>query len=62
MPLTGRDGRHIGVLQLFCRYAGDFTRQDEYVATEMAQLSCIAVENACLMQEISQLNAGLEKK
>ena len=50
------------MLQLFCRYAGDFTRQDEYVATEMAQLSCIAVENACLMQEISQLNAGLEKK
>jgi len=28
----------------------------------MAQLSCIAVENACLMQEVSQLNAGLEKK
>lgn len=62
VPLTGRDGRHIGVLQLSARYEGDFTRQDEYVATEMAQLSCIAVQNACLMQEVSQLNTGLEKK
>ena len=62
VPLTGRDGRHIGVLQLSCRYEGDFTRQDEYVATEMAQLACIAVQNACLMQEVSRLNAGLEKK
>ena len=62
VPLTGRDGRHIGLLQLSDKYEGDFTRQDEYVATEMAQLSCIAVENADLMQQVSQLNAGLEKK
>ena len=62
VPLTGRDGRHIGVLQLSGKYGGDFTQQDEYVATEMAQLSCIAAENACLMQEVSQLNTGLEKK
>ena len=62
VPLTGRDGRHIGVLQLSGKYQGDFTQQDEYVATEMAQLSGIAVENARLMQEVSQLNTGLEKK
>ena len=62
VPLTAHDGRHIGLLQLSARYEGDFTRQDEYVATEMAQLSCIAVENAGLLQEVSQLNAGLEKK
>ncbi|MBG6074674.1 PAS domain S-box protein [Polaromonas sp. CG_9.11] len=62
VPLTGRDGRLIGVLQLSGKYAGDFTQQDEYVATEMAQLSCIAVENAGLLQEVSQLNTGLEKK
>jgi len=62
VPLTGRDGRHIGVLQLSSKYEGNFTQQDEYVATEMAQLASIAVENACLLLEISQLNAGLEKK
>lgn len=62
VPLTGHDGRHIGVLQLSGKYAGDFTQQDEYVATEMAQLSCIALENARLMHEVSHLNTGLEKK
>ncbi|MDB5884224.1 MAG: multi-sensor signal transduction histidine kinase [Polaromonas sp.] len=62
VPLTGRDGRHIGLLQLTCKYEGEFSQQDEYVATELAQLACIAVENACLMQEVSQLNTGLEKK
>ena len=62
VPLTGRDGRHIGVLQLSDKYEGEFTRQDEYVAIELAQLAGIAVENARLMQHVSQLNAGLEKK
>ena len=62
VPLTGRDGRYLGVLQLSARYEGDFTPQDEYVATEMAQLACIAVENAGLMQEVSRLNTGLEKQ
>lgn len=62
VPLTSRDGRHIGVLQLSAKYQGDFTPEDGHVATEMAQLACIAAQNACLIQEISQLNAGLEKK
>ena len=62
VPLTGRDGRHVGLLQLSGKYDGEFTQQDEYVATELAQLACIAVENARLMQQVGQLNAGLEKK
>ena len=62
VPLTARDGRYIGVLQLSGKYEGDFTQQDEYVATEMAQLSSIAVANAGLMQMVSQLNTGLERK
>ena len=62
VPLTGRDGQHIGLLHLSAKYEGDFTQQDEYVATEMAQLSSIAVANAGLIQEVSQLNTGLEKK
>ena len=36
VPLSGRDGRHVGVLQLSDEYDGDFTRQDEYVAIELA--------------------------
>ena len=61
VPLTGCDGRHIGLLQLSCKHTGEFSRQDEYVVTELAQLACIAAKNACLMQEVSQLNTGLEK-
>ena len=62
VPLTGRDGRHIGLLQLSSKYEGDFTQHDEYILTEMAQLACIAVENASLLEQVGQLNAGLEKK
>ena len=62
VPLIGRDGRQVGLLQLSGKCAGEFTQQDEYVATELAQLACIAVENARLIQQISQLNAGLERK
>lgn len=62
VPLIGRDGRQVGLLQLSGKCAGEFTRQDEYVATELAQLACIAVENARLLQQVSQLNVRLEKK
>jgi len=61
VPLTGRDGRHVGLLQLSCKYADEFSEQDEYVATELAQLACIAVENACRMQEVNQHNTRLKK-
>ena len=62
VPLTGRNGQNIGLLQLSDKYEGEFTQQDEYVATELAQLASIAIENARLLQEVSQLNTGLEQK
>ncbi|MBH1957747.1 MAG: PAS domain S-box protein [Burkholderiales bacterium] len=62
VPLTGRDGQQIGLLQLSDKYEGEFTQQDEYVATELAQLAFIAIENVSLLQEVNQLNVGLEKK
>jgi PAS domain S-box-containing protein len=62
VPLTGRNGQNIGLLQLSDKYEGEFTQQDEYVATEMAQLASIAIENVRLLQEVSQLNTGLEQK
>ncbi len=61
-PLAGRDGRTIGLLQLSDKYQGEFTQQDEYVAAELAQLASIAIENAGLLEEVSQLNTGLERK
>ncbi len=62
VPLTGRNGAHVGVLQLSDKYEGEFTQQDEYVAIELAHLASAAVENSRLLQEIGQLNASLEQK
>ena len=62
VPLTGRDGKNIGLLQLSDKYEGEFTQQDEYVVLELAQLASIAIENAKLLEEINLLNAGLEQK
>lgn len=62
VPLMGRSGKNIGLLQLSDRYEGAFTLQDEYVAIELAQLASIAIENAQLLTQVNQLNAGLEQK
>ena len=62
IPLIGRNGKNIGLLYLSDKYEGEFTQEDEYVATELAQLASIAIENALLLQEVSRLNDGLEQK
>ncbi|UUZ69555.1 PAS domain S-box protein [Polaromonas sp. P2-4] len=62
VPLMGRSGNNIGLLQLSDKYEGEFTPQDEYVAMELAQLASIAIENARLLDEVGQLNVGLEQK
>lgn len=62
VPLTGRDGQNIGLLQLSDKYQGNFTQQDEYVAIEMAHLAATALDNTRLLEEVSRLNADLEQK
>ncbi|MBK5205477.1 MAG: PAS domain S-box protein [Polaromonas sp.] len=62
VPLTARDGKNIGLLQLSDKYEGEFTQQDEYVALEMAQMASSAMENARLIEEVNQLNTRLEQK
>ena len=62
VPLAGRDGQNIGLLQLSDKYEGDFTQQDEYVALEMAHLASAAMDNTRLLEEVGRLNAGLEQK
>ena len=62
VPLVGHDGRNIGLLQLSDKFEGEFTQQDEYVALELAQLASAALENARLIEEVGQLNTGLEQK
>lgn len=62
VPLIGRDGNTIGVLQLSDKFEGEFTLQDEHVIIELAQLAATALENARLFDEINRLNLGLEQK
>ena len=62
IPLTGRNGKNIGLLQLSDKYEGEFTQQDEYIATELAQLASTAIENSQLLEEVNLLNTGLEQK
>ncbi len=62
VPLTGRNGANMGVLQLSDKYEGEFTQQDEYVAIELAHLASAAIENSRLLEEIGRLNASLEQK
>jgi CheY-like chemotaxis protein len=45
-PLTGRDGRPIGLLHLLEKTEGAFEEDDEVILTQLAQLSSIALENA----------------
>lgn len=62
VPLTGRDGTNIGVLQLSDKLEGEFTQQDEYIATELAELAQIAIDNVKLLAQVQELNTGLEEK
>jgi PAS domain S-box-containing protein len=62
VPLIGRDGVNVGLLQLSDKFEGEFTQQDEYVATEFAGLASIAIDNANLLTQVQQLNSRLEEK
>ena len=62
VPLLGRNGKNIGLLQLSDKYEGEFTQQDEYVAMELARLAAVGMENVQLIEEVHQLNSHLEQK
>jgi signal transduction histidine kinase len=44
-PLTGRDGRDMGLLHVCGKVQGDFTAEDEAVLLQLAQMASIAIEN-----------------
>ena len=62
VPLVDRNGGNIGLLLLSDKDVGDFNQRDEYVALEMSQLASIAIENARLLQQVLDFNAGLEAR
>ena len=46
VPLVGRTGRALGLIQVADKVDGDFTDQDELVLVQLAQLAAVAIENA----------------
>ena len=60
VPLTARDGRNLGLIQLSDRYEGDFTGSDEAVLVQLAQTASVAIENAWLFQTAQQAREAAE--
>ena len=46
VPLTGRTGRTLGLIQVADKVEGDFSESDEVVLVQLAQLAAVAIENA----------------
>ena len=46
VPLTGRTGRTLGLIQVADKVEGDFGEADEVVLLQLAQLAAVAIENA----------------
>jgi signal transduction histidine kinase/CheY-like chemotaxis protein len=51
-PLVGRDGRNIGLIQLSDKCEGEFTKEDEAILVQLAQMASVAIENARLVQNL----------
>ncbi len=47
-PLVGRNGRTLGIIQLWGKKEGRFSDSDEAVLTQLAQMCSVALENAWL--------------
>ena len=46
VPLLGRTGQPLGIIQVANKIDGDFTESDEVVLVQLAQLAAVAIENA----------------
>ncbi len=54
VPIVGRSGEALGVVQLSDKYEGDFTEEDEAVLLQLAQMAGVAVENTQLYQALRE--------
>ncbi|WP_395843055.1 PAS domain-containing protein [Archangium violaceum] len=59
VPLIGRDGRNLGLIQLSDRYEGEFTAEDEDILVQLAQLASVALENVQLAQQTREAEEWL---
>jgi PAS domain S-box-containing protein len=61
VPMVGRNGRNLGLIQLSDRNEGEFTAEDEAVLVQLARLAAVAIENARLMAESQAANRAKDE-
>ncbi len=59
-PLCGRQGDHLGVLEVAGQYDGEFTEEDEFILVHLAQVAAAALEVWHTQQRLQQSNLDLE--
>lgn len=52
VPLIGRDGKNLGLIQLSDKYAGEFDADDEAILVQLAHLTSVAIANARLYEQL----------
>lgn len=60
-PLTGRDGRNVGLVQVLDKGGEEFGDNDEAVLVQLAQLASTELENLRLYQEQAELAETLQQ-
>ncbi|HYW20913.1 MAG TPA: ATP-binding protein [Nodularia sp. (in: cyanobacteria)] len=60
-PLIGRNGQNIGLIQLSDQYEDEFTKEDEAIIVQLAQMASVAIENTRLYKAEQQARAQAEK-
>jgi PAS domain S-box-containing protein len=60
VPLVGRDGKTIGVLQLWDKIDGELTASDEAILVQLAQMAAVAIENQQLYRTAQAARAEAE--
>lgn len=53
-PLLARDGRNLGLIQLSDKLEGEFSRDDEAVLVQLANMASVAIDNARLYREAQE--------
>ncbi|GAX34794.1 PAS domain-containing hybrid sensor histidine kinase/response regulator [Nodularia sp. NIES-3585] len=60
-PLIGRDGHNMGLIQLSDKYEDEFTKEDQAIIVQLAQMASVAIENTRLYEAEQQARAQAEE-
>lgn len=54
VPIIGRDGENVGLIQLSDKDEGDFTQHDEAILAQLASIASVAIDNAKLYEALRE--------